>query len=206
MADFVVFYLLTGGCKSFFLAWFLSGIFGLLPIISVVVNPIFSPCRINLVFIPTDDSYVAVVFCLLPGRCNPLFAVIIIQFSVLIVLFPFGYLLWLSNLIPSGSSPSFSIIAPRKPFYPQWVLFHSPFAGNVCGFPFDWSSLHTWSWYPDAFLLRSIYPLTTYNPVMDDLPCEGIIYVWTAIDNTSHALFGRSLSCFPSRVSFVALV
>ena len=44
---------------------------------------------------------------------------------------------------------------------------------------------------------RSIYPLTTYNPVMDNLPCESIIYVLTAIDNISHALFGWILCLFP---------
>ena len=41
------------------------------------------------------------------------------------------------------------------------------------------------------------YPLTTYNPVMDNLPCEYIIYVLTAIDNISHALFGWILCLFP---------
>ena len=39
---------------------------------------------------------------------------------------------------------------------------------------------------------RSFIHLTTYNPVMDNLPCEVIIYVLTAIDNMSHALLGRS--------------
>ena len=57
----------------------------------------------------------------------------------------------------------------------------------------------------DCFSFRLIYPLTTYNPVMDNLPCEYIIYVLTAIDNISHALFGRSL-VLPSRVRFVFLV
>ena len=31
---------------------------------------------------------------------------------------------------------------------------------------------------------------------MDNLPCECIIYVLTAIDNISHALFGQSFDCF----------
>ena len=39
---------------------------------------------------------------------------------------------------------------------------------------------------------RSFIHLTTYKPVMDNLPCEVIIYVLTAIDNMSHALLGRS--------------
>ena len=32
---------------------------------------------------------------------------------------------------------------------------------------------------------------------MDNLPCEVIIYVLTAIDNISHALFGQSFDCYP---------
>ncbi|KAI5440983.1 hypothetical protein KIW84_010446 [Lathyrus oleraceus] len=43
---------------------------------------------------------------------------------------------------------------------------------------------------------RSFIHLTTYNPVMDNLPCEFIIYVLTAIDNISHALFGQSFDCY----------
>jgi hypothetical protein len=31
---------------------------------------------------------------------------------------------------------------------------------------------------------------------MDNLPCEVIIYVLTAIDNISHALSGQSFDCF----------
>ena len=31
---------------------------------------------------------------------------------------------------------------------------------------------------------------------MDNLPCEVIIYVLTAIDNISHALFGQSFDCY----------
>ena len=31
---------------------------------------------------------------------------------------------------------------------------------------------------------------------MDNLPCEYVIYVLTAIDNVSHALFGQSFDCF----------
>ena len=31
---------------------------------------------------------------------------------------------------------------------------------------------------------------------MDNLPCEYIIYVLTAIDNISHALSGQSFDCF----------
>lgn len=39
---------------------------------------------------------------------------------------------------------------------------------------------------------------------MDNLPCEYVIYVLTVIDNISHALFGRSLLLFSSRVRFVS--
>ncbi|KAI5444670.1 hypothetical protein KIW84_013083 [Lathyrus oleraceus] len=42
--------------------------------------------------------------------------------------------------------------------------------------------------------------------VVDNLPCEYVLYVLTVIDNISHALFGRSLLFFPSRVRFVSLL
>jgi hypothetical protein len=48
-------------------------------------------------------------------------------------------------------SPPFRIFSPSKLFYPQRVLFRSPFAGNVCC-PF-WLVIITYLvWYPDAFL------------------------------------------------------
>jgi hypothetical protein len=65
---------------------------------------------------PSDDGHLSVVFYLLIGRCNPLFVVIIIQLELIF--------------------PSFWIFAPSQQLYPQRVLVHSPFAGNVCGFPF----------------------------------------------------------------------
>ena len=61
---FVVFYLLTGRCES-----------SVLPSV-----------ELTLCAHPSDDGYFSVVFYLLTGRCNPLFVVIIIQFSVLIFL------------------------------------------------------------------------------------------------------------------------
>ena len=42
-------------------------------LIPVVVNPILSPCRVNLIlFILTDGGYSSVVFYPVSGRCNPL--------------------------------------------------------------------------------------------------------------------------------------
>jgi len=77
---FVDFYLLTGRCES-----------SVLPFVES-----------TLVLILVDDGYCYVVFCLLTGRCNPLFAVVSSQFAVLRFFSPLDTCLDQAVLSPLG--------------------------------------------------------------------------------------------------------
>ena len=109
-------------------------------LISVVVNPIPSPCKVNLLFILIDDGYFFVVFYPISGRCNPLLD---------------GYHYPIFGIdIPSF----FWIIARIKQLYPQRVLFHLPFAGDVCYSPLFWAYLPVTGDMSPGSLPLSMYP------------------------------------------------
>ena len=80
----------------------------------------------------------------------------------------------ITQFIPSGSSLVYLVVVSNDCSSPELVIIIYLVSVSRC------------------LSFRLIYPLTTYNPVMDNLPCEVIIYVLTAIDNMSHALLGRS--------------
>jgi hypothetical protein len=128
---------------------------------------------------PVVVSPIFVVFYLLTGRCNPLFAVISTQFAVLIVLSPLDTCLDQAVLSPVGLPLPFGYLLRVSNFILFWLVI------------FAYLFL-----VPRCLSFRSFIHLTTCNPVMDNLPCECVIYVLTAIDNMSHALSGQSFDCF----------
>ena len=91
-------------------------------LIPVVVNPISSPCRVNLLFILIDDGYFSVVFYPVSGRYNPLFDSYLhpifgddIPSSAWIIAL-------ITQFIPSGSSLVYLVVVSNDCSSPELVI------------------------------------------------------------------------------------